>query len=375
MLNSIHQALWFVAIIVVSGFLFCFLPSKQNIKNNRINNVDGLRYVLASIVSVSHFIYTYNYIKTSDWSEGEYYMLGRIGAIAVSVFFLLSGYLFASKISSEDERWYPFYFKRIFRIVPMTYVSSIICVIFAYHYASDLKSIDFRLVLYWFDGGFFNERPQLFGGPTKVFNADVTWTLVYEWALYAALPLVWIINKSTGMKATRAIPIMVLFISFYGVSAWSYRLGVYISFFAVGAIIKDIASLNLIRKGAFLDVASLVFFVFSFVSAYYSDPLAYQCLVFYSLFFFTIISGSTWFGLLTTKGFVLLGNASYSMYLLHNFFWFIAIKLFGRYDLKIGYVFYSLTFVLICAVSVMTYKFIETPMNKFAERFSNKYLN
>lgn len=205
-----------------------------------------------------------------------------------------------------------------------------------------------------------------------MFNANVTWTLVYEWALYASLPLIWILNKATGMKATRAIPIMILFISFYGISQFNYRLGVFISFFAAGALVKDIVSLGLVKKCLLLELISICTFILSFVSAYYSDPFAYQCLVLYTMFFFTIASGATWFGLLTCRGFVILGNASYSIYLLHSIVWFVAFRATDGYDIKISYVIYSLTFMLMCLLSVITYRKIETPMNKYAEKLAKK---
>ena len=63
--------------------------------------MDGLRGILALSVLVHHFYITYFWKTTGLWKRPESDLLNNFGAIAVSFFFLITGYLFISKIQKE----------------------------------------------------------------------------------------------------------------------------------------------------------------------------------------------------------------------------------------------------------------------------------
>lgn len=52
-----------------------------------------------------------------------------MGTFGVSIFFMISGYHFAN---SKPQSWLQFYKKRYYRIAPIFFLSSVICILIAF---------------------------------------------------------------------------------------------------------------------------------------------------------------------------------------------------------------------------------------------------
>ena len=71
------------------------------LKNNRIVTLDGLRGYLAIGVFLIHYLVTYQWIFTGIWMPTSLKIFNNIGQASVSLFFIMTGYLFAKTIKSK----------------------------------------------------------------------------------------------------------------------------------------------------------------------------------------------------------------------------------------------------------------------------------
>ncbi|WP_318514690.1 acyltransferase family protein [Photobacterium leiognathi] len=370
MLLTWHHTAWVVVMILLSGVIFShkYFSFLDNNSKYREINIDGLRYLLASFVAMHHFIFSYNLLTINRWtlSVSQYPIEYFLGKFAVAIFFMLSGYLFINLCDKEKVPWFEFYTHRFFRIAPMTFIQSFACIIIAIYITrrnidvSNIKDVIFNLS-YWFDAGIVNKRPNLFGLDNSfAIMGGVTWTLKWEWILYFSLPLVFTINYK---RNSTPILITILMILYYVVSKYEYYTSVYLSMFCIGGLCyyfkKNITPLST-KTLSYLTI--IIFFVSYFLS-YKQQPLTLLNSLVFGLFFLTIILGSDIFGLLKIKGIVRLGEASFSLYLLHSIFWYLLNKLMIKYNFIDDSIFYysfsSIFWLVICFISILSYYFIE----------------
>ncbi|EBU4654724.1 acyltransferase family protein, partial [Salmonella enterica] len=100
----------------------------------------------------------------NTWSFGDFLFNGFLGKFSVAIFFIISGYLFYPKISS-DTNWKVFFIQRFFRIAPIVTLSSLICILCSIILSDECNSFKGQLwnVIYWFDAGLINNRPNICG--------------------------------------------------------------------------------------------------------------------------------------------------------------------------------------------------------------------
>ncbi|EFK46428.1 hypothetical protein HMPREF9346_02067 [Escherichia coli MS 119-7] len=103
-----HQYLYIFGITIFIGMVFSlpifkYLDDEVHAKRN--TGMDGLRYFLASFVAIFHSDYFVRYITTGKW-ETIYNDISYIAQFAVSIFFMITAFLFWGKISKkEDVDW------------------------------------------------------------------------------------------------------------------------------------------------------------------------------------------------------------------------------------------------------------------------------
>jgi len=115
---------------------FSFLSHRQG----RYGSIDGLRGFLAISVLFHHFIVTWYWKVNGDWVRPpeDYYQ--NYGKVSVALFFMITGFLFISKIMKDDGKtnWFKFYESRIFRIFPL-YIFAVLIVTLIVFSGSDLE--------------------------------------------------------------------------------------------------------------------------------------------------------------------------------------------------------------------------------------------
>ena len=187
-----------MASMVVVAFLLARLPQKVYEKFDSIHRdspLDGLRGVLAIFVLAQHFYLMYRWKIEGEWGIADnfgqhwMYFAQNIGAIPVSLFFMITGFLFLNKIKQKDISWKNLYLSRIRRIMPL-YLVFMLFVAYASVKAVGIENVAFWNGLDWiYQWVTFRYRP-LNGAVSFIPVAGVQWTLIYEWAFYFSLPFI-----------------------------------------------------------------------------------------------------------------------------------------------------------------------------------------
>ncbi|WP_309397163.1 acyltransferase family protein [Cerasicoccus maritimus] len=288
-------------------------------RSNRYETIDGLRGYLATMVFVGHFYATHSWKNTGQWELAKSVIAANLGTVGVSLFFMISGFLFVDRIVAQPNlSWARLYNSRLFRIYPLYLVALCVVIIIV------LAQTNFTLAegpasfarecLGWlfFGSGDINGLQD-----TRFITGGVQWTLRYEWLFYLSLPLVaWCIRRGAFVISC----LLALFIAGYCFPqlALSFNSKLFI-LFVIGALGAKLIRLPLQAerwvRHPLVSLASLA----AFVLTLHSMPiLGWQQLALMSAFFWLTLLGNDLFGLLRLRSSILLGELSYSIYLLHG---------------------------------------------------------
>ena len=206
-------------------------------------------------------------------------------------------------------------------------------------------------------------------------NAGVLWSLPYEWLLYFSLPLISIIILNSRPSIFYII-LSVAFIAFV-YSFRSFSTQHILSFIggAIAPLVLKYNKKNINFNSLFFTIIVLIS-IASIIQFHSSKNIICKLLITTS---FTLIAlGNTLFGLLKNSTLKLLGEISYSTYLLHGVIIFIVINyIFGLEETKslsqLEYCFFIFTvspFVVL--ISFLTFRFIEDPFMKMGKKFTKR---
>ncbi|MDE7549004.1 acyltransferase [Acetobacter fabarum] len=358
-----------IIIFIFSSKFFSFLDKEEK---NRSENLDGLRFFLAIAVAFHHMIFSYYYFNIHIWSVEKYHFNGKLGRFGVAMFFMLSAYLMTKRNIVTVPEIIKFYINRFFRIVPMFYFSSFLCLLTAVIFG---HNIDYHSLLdnlfFWFDGGLTSYKPDINSFPNaNLINAGVMWTLPWEWFLYISLPIIYIIrDKINNFAVSQTIS----FVSVYFISRIDYNIACFILCFSLGMTARDI--LNKIRINNIMN-SLIIILCLSLIFLRHSDPLSINDIIIEFILFYCVCCGGDAFGILRMKGAVRLGEISYSIYLVHGISWFYINKIVTPYNLD-NYIYLIVLFftlVISCMISCATFIFIEKPGINFGEKIAQNYV-
>jgi peptidoglycan/LPS O-acetylase OafA/YrhL len=262
------------------------------------------------------------------------------GYTGVDVFFVISGYLITGIIIKNiDEEKFSisdFYERRIRRIFPSLFFISLICIPISAYSMSPTQFKDFMQsilsisifssnILFYKERGYFNQS-------TEEIPLIHTWSLSVEEQFYIAFPLLLIFVKNSRISRIALVGLIAL--SSFLLSEWLQRVDSFANFYllptrawelAAGSfcaiIIHRVPDLHVGLRTA-LGALGLVFIGAGicllgpetpFPSAYALLPVGGTCLI-------VLFCGrNDWIGrLLSLAPFTLLGQASYSIYLVHQ---------------------------------------------------------
>jgi peptidoglycan/LPS O-acetylase OafA/YrhL len=335
----------------------------------RYLSIDGLRGYLAFFVYLHHSCIWYFFLRTGQWRPPPSNLYNHFGSTSVALFFMITGFLFFSKLIDGKKRgvdWCKLFVSRFLRLVPL------------YVFAMSL----FFLVIAVVSHGVLNESlPRtlnkalswltftIFGGPNlngvqHSFRilAGVTWTLPYEWFFYFSLPLLALV-----VRVRPPLPYVIFAVACVIFAALRYPHEPF-QFFLGGIAAAKLSRVEWFRQVAAKKISSLLSIgCIAIAITYYPSSSGIIPLILLSIAFAPIASGNTLFGLLASPVSRTLGEITYSIYLLHG------ITLFVTFNFIIGLteakslslishwlVIAGLTPVLVLA-SYATYRFIESP--------------
>jgi peptidoglycan/LPS O-acetylase OafA/YrhL len=341
----------------------------------RISTLDALRGFLAFGVFFHHGAIYHRYIDDGIWTTPPSAAFNLFGQVGVSIFFMITGYLFWSRILTEYGRpnWVSLYTSRIFRIGPLYLVAvgAMLAVVFA---STDLQIREptfqlFRNVSRWCLLGFVRGSDvNGYENPGRIL-ADVTWTLRYEWWFYLSLPLIALVLRSFKAHFTIfVIGLMacLIYLSLHPTPGKMALTAACVSLFLLG-----MCCASLERKGLMLPlpdwiksglVVVILVSVFSFFeTAYFAFPILLLGIVFY-----LIISGSSVFGLLLTRPARRLGDISYGIYLLQGIVLYFVftlepIRVIALASPALHWIVIGLCALLLMTLAAVTHHLIELP--------------
>ncbi|MBI4650900.1 acyltransferase [Candidatus Desantisbacteria bacterium] len=299
---------------------------EAKIEQNRVSSLDYLKGFMAVSIMIYHY---------SGWTFGAINatsILGKLGIYAVSMFYIISGltlYLVYSKsMTTNYKSILSFGIRRIFRILPLLWIATILQVVL--NHKMGFKVPDYKTIMLNLSGLF------AFFKPTAYIGTGV-WSIGNELVFYSLFPLFILIakeNKYLFYFFCSFVFLIGLYFSFYVFTTkdtlgnqWADYINPFNQFFLfiggilIGYIFKEKQNNNKIILIRSLLVISILFFIFYHV---FGDQIyivtGWNRIVYVTLCF--IISTCVYLdnynlNQLFNKFCVFLGEASYSIYLLH----------------------------------------------------------
>ena len=368
------DAAWpfFVLMAVVMGLaaspLFRFLDEVHD-PQARSSTIDGLRGFLAFGVFGCHLIVNHRFIETRVWSPPDSRFYGLLGAVGVSLFFMLTAFLFWGKLlrSQGQPRWAALYTGRLFRIGPLylAVVIVMLAVVFARTDAELREPVDAvaSSVLQWLALGWIDTQPDVNGYDASSLVAGVTWTLWYEWVFYASL-----LALAVFARPRVHLPfVLTALLSCLAIKAlWHIGAAGFAALFAIGMLVASL--LHEKRPPRLPQEVSSALALLIMGGILLGSRSGYGTLtaLWLAAFACLVCSGTSIFGLLTTTAAQRLGRISYSLYLAHGL---VIALLFGidpvrRFAMASPLSYWVVGTACTCVllvVAALSYVFIERP--------------
>jgi peptidoglycan/LPS O-acetylase OafA/YrhL len=325
-------SIWPAMVLLAALFLLVATPLFQAADSppiparSRVSTLDGLRGFLALSVFLHHGAVYHSFIQDSVWRTPPDRLYGLLGSFGVSIFFMITGFLFWSQILDKKGRpdWVRLYVGRVFRIGPIYLVAAaiMVCAVFAVtglHLRVPAGSLAWQLAQ-WSALGFRSGIP-INGYPTPgAFLAYVTWSLRWEWFFYASLIVTALFARNS--ITSWALPTTGLLVSLAALLLSNVGEGpqtaAFVALFCVGmvtAALRPLAARTSLQTPIFSAVAAILLLTVLAIFRTAYDAAAI-CLL--GGAFFLIANGTSLFGLLTSRPARRLGDVSFGIYLLQG---------------------------------------------------------
>lgn len=356
----------------VFAFFLAKLPAYGFLQNRggRNQTLDGLRGFLALIVCFHHVCLTYYWKTTGTWEIPDNAVYNNFGKVGVAVFFMITGYLFTAKLLKDGAHpnWARLYESRLFRIMPLYLLAVLIIsiVVFSLEPHIHVPAVTLaRDYLKWFlfHGGTINDFEE-----TRRVIAGVDWSLKYEWVFYFSLPII-----ALGMRIAGGWWLAALAAGSIALFVFPLHTGSFTSVYAVLFSVGGVAAFGLHaspslqgHKLVTSPIASILALAAIAVALLEADTMSAVQVIGVSVFFWIVVFGNDLFGLLKTLPAILLGEISYSLYLLHGAVLYCVFSIWQPIDInswssdEFGFVL-PLVALLVVAVSATTFSLVEHP--------------
>jgi peptidoglycan/LPS O-acetylase OafA/YrhL len=342
----------------------------------RFVSLDGLRGYLAFFVFIFHSAMWYIFLQTGEATVPASHLYAHFGQDSVLVFFMITGFLFWSKLIDAKRYpidWTKLYISRVMRLVPL-YVCAFALMIIVVAALSHFQLNEPPLALLqhsltWLTFSVFGQ-PDINGISTSRMMLGDNWTLPYEWFFYFSLPAFGVLFRfvpSIWYAVLGAIALVL-----FGV--WATNTHMLLGF--VSGIIAAFAvrheQLRLRAQGSLGALAVLVALIGSV--CFFASGYSRVVWVLLTISFTIIACGNSLFGVLTSAVSRTLGEMGYSIYLLHGALLYITFRVvigFSRAaslsPTRYWLVIFAITgpLILVCA---LTFYFIEKPGMESAPR-------
>ncbi len=299
------------------------------VRAGRYASIDGLRGYLAFFVFLHHSSVWYFYLQTGNWERPGFGLYDYFGMGSIKIFFMVTGFLFFSKILDSKTNgvdWLRLYVSRFLRIAPL-YLVAVTAVFFIVAFMTwgtlnqSVGSLSIA-ILKWLSLGVF-EAPSLNGVPAGMIVARVLWTLRYEWFFYMLLPFIAIMAGVKSVGKYLLVPLLGI-VYFYA----SDLLAAILIPFLTGIVAAILARKPIVQRVARSQISSLVIILVLVIAVLrYPDPMGAAPSLLLSIAFVLISAGNMLYGTFSSNLSRLLGEISFSIYLLHGIFLYVMFTL------------------------------------------------
>jgi peptidoglycan/LPS O-acetylase OafA/YrhL len=339
----------------------------------RSGNIDGLRGYLALLVMATHFSIWTEMTRGGSWRGAPGAMLGNFGVLSVTLFFMITGFLFYPKVAGglAATRWRALYISRVFRIIPLQFVVFVVVSLIAlarqnFNIGEDYLKFPFRAAE-WITS---YSEPDLFGYPnTGLINALVLWSLRYEWTFYLLVLPVLALVSGWGPIAKRPFLVPTAMIA-TGYIAHRLHPGPLfldsLMAFGFGVLVRLILGVTPRERFQSMPVTIGVGALFITVVLATQNSLDLRILTVVASFFLCVAAGNRFGGIVTLRGALVLGECSFGIYMLHgivlNLFFVSAAPWLAKQSLAAIALLFPLLAIAAALVAIVAFLCVERPM-------------
>ena len=346
------------------------VPPVKPVDGN-LNIMQALRGLFCLVVIITHV--TINSIE--HLHRDFLFNVSLFGSAAVDFFFVVSGFMItytSIKNAGRPDKLKIFYRRRLVKIFPIYWI------IITFFLVGQLLFRSFYNTPFKFTLSNVLSTYFLLPGHTMV--NGVSWTLTFELYFYLLFSLFFLVRKKEWIY--KGFAIYTIAIVSFGIAGFDANENVWIKLILspvnieiylgmlAGAIVSKIKvqySFYILGVGAFLLTVSAILTN----NGYHLFLNDFNRLLLFGVpSFFIILGVSTYetnYYVGANKTLLLLGDASYSLYLLHLPFVAAFVKLYPIINIQNDWVYHILWFfliLLVCLLSVKVYQMVELPLIK-----------
>jgi peptidoglycan/LPS O-acetylase OafA/YrhL len=332
-LGALHPifAIGTVAIAVLTAAAFAHFSPVPAAK--RYGSLDGLRGVLALFVMIHHAAIWRGYAITGEWTLPPSRFYSHLGGTSVALFFMITAFLFGSKLLDARPGaldWTRLFVSRALRLIPL-YLLFVFLLVFMALASSNfvLRESPLRFdlnVFHWLAFTVF-DMPGVNRAATPIAGGQA-WSLPYEWWFYLALPVMAVFvgrrDQPRGLLLLSAVAASVAAMWITNRGGWPNAVMFLGGWIAVVSMRTAHAQCAAARWWSSIVALSVLAYI-----ARTPVGFEYRSVILLSIAFLVIAGGNTLFGVLTSAPLRVLGEISYSLYLLHGIGLYLAFSTMG----------------------------------------------
>lgn len=351
------------------------LPRTAEGAAHRFAQIDGLRFLLAFSVFVHHAFITQQSLSTGQWMAVNDHFVTFLGQGGVSLFFIITAFLFWTKAIRNGGKLSPlrFFQGRVQRLAPafLTIIAPIVLATLTQIDLTSLSTSDLNGLLRLLSLGVFVPVPVQGFDPGQM-NAHVLWTLYYEWRFYLLLPVLVLLLRFPRLHllAPLLAGLILVWTALPTLPHTSDQ--PFIALFAAGIVSAHLYHAHGTRRRHLSGWLTPTLLLVTLLTHLRLPPAYYGGLnpVLFCIEFLLILNlepaglaGRFLSHPVTQR----LGAASYSTYLAHGLVLFTTALTAQHLDLNINRPLTLMTFlafntVLVVSISLLLYQFIEQPL-------------
>lgn len=330
--------------------------------------IDGLRGYLAFGVFLHHAAIWYAYAHGGAWALPPPSVYRALGPGCVSVFFMVTAYLFIGKLLDGRDRqfdWLALFVSRAMRLTPL-YLLAMAALFGAVGLLSGwaLREPAMAVLGELADWLAFSmlDTPAVNGVPsTHLLIGGVTWSLAYEWLFYLTLPALGVL---LGVRVPW--PLVISCAAVFAVLVWRKPDLIFPNAFAKGALAAVIARQPRIAASLRGPWWAPVVLIGAGMVVFGAGPRGLVSTL-ATIAFCIVACGNTVFGLLSNRAAIVLGDVSYGIYLLHGlllsatFMALIGAPRAAAFGPAAHWAVIMAAGAVVVVIAAVTYRFIEAP--------------